>query len=51
MNLLLSLIILVGVSSGVGVLLSKFMDNTVGNGLGERNKERWGIGCEKDRRK
>ena len=49
MNLLLSLIILVSVSTGVGVLLNKFIDNTVGSGLGKRNNERWGIVSEKER--
>ncbi len=42
-KMFIGLLVLVTIVSGVGVLLSKYMDNWVGSGLGMKNNERWGI--------
>lgn len=45
--MLIGLLVVVTIISGVFVLLSKYMDNWVGNGLGIKNNEKWGMNEKK----
>lgn len=41
--MIFGLVMFAAVLIALGVLLNKFMDNTVGDGLGKNNREKWGM--------